>query len=73
MGVLIAIVAIVSAVIILPGMGILYSHRKNKDKTEIRKLELQKEILELEIEKQARQINLLEKENEKYDKILEGP
>jgi hypothetical protein len=35
-------------------------------------MELEKEILELEIKKQNSQIKLLEEENKKYDKILNG-
>jgi hypothetical protein len=38
--------------------------------TKTRELELQKEILELEIEKQNGQVKLLEEENKKYDKLI---
>jgi hypothetical protein len=41
-----------------------------KTDSEIEKLKLQKEILELETKKQDSQIKLLEAENQKYDKII---
>jgi hypothetical protein len=37
---------------------------------EVEKLKYQKEILELELEKQRNEIKLLEEENRKYDKII---
>jgi hypothetical protein len=54
----------------IPILAITLSYRQNAQKNKIRELELQKEILELEIEKQNGKIKLLEEENKKYDKIL---
>ena len=43
---------------------------KHRRDTELKRLQYQKEILELEIEKQRNEIKLLEEENKKYDKII---
>jgi hypothetical protein len=53
-----------------PILAITLSYRQKTQKNRIRELELQKEILELEIEKQNGQVKLLEEENKKYDKII---
>jgi hypothetical protein len=54
----------------IPLLAITLSYRQKTQKNKIRELELQKEILELEIEKQNGKVKLLEEENKKYDKIL---
>ena len=43
---------------------------KHKREMEVDKLKYQKEILELELEKQRNEIKLLEEENRKYDRII---
>jgi TolA-binding protein len=56
----------------IPIVAIALSYRQKTQKNKIRELELQKEILELEIEKQNGKVKLLEEENKKYDKIING-
>jgi hypothetical protein len=51
-------------------VAIARAYRQKAQKNKIRELELQKEILQLEIEKQKDKIILLETENDKYDKII---
>jgi hypothetical protein len=64
------IVAILSIFIALPGIIFTYAYKSKKDKTELKKLQYQKEILELEIRRDNRRIRLLEEENKKLDKII---
>ena len=54
----------------IPVIAIVLSHKRKTQKNRIRELELQKEILALEVEKQDGRIKLLEEENKKYDKII---
>ena len=54
----------------IPIVAIVLSYRLKSQNTRIRELELQKEILQLEIEKQNGAIRLLEEENKKYDRII---
>ncbi|MDR1072422.1 MAG: hypothetical protein LBL45_01950 [Treponema sp.] len=56
----------------IPILAISLSYRQKSQKNKIREMELQKEILELEIEKQRGDIKLLEEESKKYDKIISG-
>jgi hypothetical protein len=51
-------------------VAITLSYKQKNQKNKIKELELQKEILELEIEKQNGQVKLLEEENKKYDKMI---
>jgi hypothetical protein len=69
---LIAIVAVISLFIGFPGILFLFIANYQKKKMEIKKLEYETRKLELEIEKQNNQIKLLEAENKKYDKIING-
>ena len=48
----------------------LRDHGKHKRETELEKLKYQKEILDLELEKQRNDIKLLEEENRKYDNVI---
>jgi beta-lactam-binding protein with PASTA domain len=66
------IVAIVSSLVVLPGMIFLFVSNNKKRKAEIEKMKYQKELLELEIEKEKVQIKRLEEENKKYDRIIAG-
>ena len=66
-GVLIPIIALS-----IPIVAITLSYKQKTQKNRIRELELQKEIFELEIEKQNSKAKLLEEENKKYDKIING-
>jgi hypothetical protein len=54
----------------IPIVAITLSYRQKTQKNKIRELELRKEILELEIERQNSDVKLLEEENKKLDKII---
>ena len=54
----------------IPIVAIVLSHKRSSQISRIRELELQKEILHLEIEKQSGEIKMLEAESKKYDKII---
>jgi hypothetical protein len=54
----------------IPIVAITLSYKQKAQKNKIRELELQKEILELEIEKQNGKVKLLEEENKKLDKMI---
>jgi len=54
----------------IPIIAIILSHKQRTQKDKLKELELQKEILSLEVEKQNGKIKLLEAENSKYDKII---
>jgi cell shape-determining protein MreC len=54
----------------IPFFAIYISHKQKTQKNKIREMELQKEILELEIEKQNSRVKLLEEENKKLDRDL---
>ena len=58
------------AALSIPIVAIVLSHKRKTQDTRIRELELQKEILQLEVEKQNANIKLLEEENKKYDKLI---
>ena len=64
------IVAIISVFGIAPAILFSFLYKTTKDKHELKKMQYQKEILELEVEKQNNQIKLLEEENKKLDKII---
>ena len=54
----------------IPIIAITLAHKSKKQQNDIKALELKKQILELEIEKQNSQVKLLEEENKKLDKIV---
>jgi len=58
------------AALAIPILAIVLSHNRKTQDTRIKELELQKEILQLEVEKQNGMVKLLEEENKKYDKII---
>jgi len=67
--------ALVALIIVIGTLGLIsaiffFVSRIVKGHTEISKMKIQKEILELEIQKQNSQIKLLEEENKKYDKLI---
>jgi hypothetical protein len=70
--ILIPIVAVISVFIGFPWILFLFITNNQKRKMELKKLEYETKKLELEIEKQNNQIKLLEEENKKYDKIING-
>ena len=71
MGFLLGLIAI-AGTFAIPIVAIALTHGAKFQKDKIRELELRKEILELEIKKQNDNIKLLEEENRKYDKIIDG-
>jgi hypothetical protein len=58
------------AALSIPIIAITLGHKQKFQNSKIKEMELQKEILELEIEKQNSKIKLLEEENKKLDKII---
>ena len=56
----------------LTGMVFLFVNKMVKADYEFKNLKTKKEILELEIRKQENQIKLLEEENKKYDRLING-
>jgi hypothetical protein len=58
------------AALAIPILAIVLSHNRRTQDTRIKELELQKEILKLEVEKQNGMVKMLEEENKKYDKII---
>lgn len=68
-------IALLSLLVGLPAIVFTFVNKniKNKRENEIEKLKYQKEILELEIEKENKHIKLLEEENKKLDKIIYEP
>jgi hypothetical protein len=64
------LLAILSIFVILPGMILTFAYRNKKNKNELKKLEYEREILQLEMEKDNLRIKLLEEENKKLDKII---
>ena len=54
----------------IPIIAICLSHVRKTQANKIKEMELQKEILELEVEKQNSKIKLLEEENKKLDRII---
>jgi len=66
----IAIAGIISVFGIAPAIIFSFIYKVKKNKHELKKMQYQKEILELEVEKQNNQIKLLEEENRKLDKII---
>ena len=63
-------IIVVLAALAIPIIAIIMGHAGGSQKNKLRELELKKEILELEIEKQNSAIKLLEEENKKYDRII---
>jgi hypothetical protein len=70
MGSLLVKLLIPMAALSIPITAIVLSYREKTQKNRLREMELQKEILKLEIEKQNSTIELLEKENKKLDRII---
>jgi hypothetical protein len=72
MGVLIPIVAILAIFIGAPAIVFSFISNTKKNSNEVKKLQVQKEILELELKKEELQIKRLEEENKKYDLIIKS-
>jgi len=54
----------------IPITAIVLSYKQKAQKNKMQELQLQKEILQLEIEKQNSTIKLLEEENKKMDRLI---
>jgi flagellar biosynthesis/type III secretory pathway M-ring protein FliF/YscJ len=72
MGVLIPIVAILAIFIGAPAIVFSFIWNTKKSSNEMKKLQYEKEIMELELKKEELQIKRLEEENKKYDHLLKG-
>jgi hypothetical protein len=68
-GVITGSIAVIALFVGLPGIVLHFIYKCKKNKTEM--IKHQKELLEIEIEKEKIQLKLLEEENKKYDKIIE--
>ena len=66
------IIAIVTTAGTLGLIGTIFTFvsKMVKGQLDVNKLKIQKEILELELQKQNNQIKLLEEESKKYDRII---
>jgi hypothetical protein len=71
MGIFIPVIAIFSIFIGAPAVVFSFIYMTQKEKNELKKLQLRKEILEAETEKEKIQMLRLEAENKRYDQILE--
>ena len=60
------------AALSIPVTAIVLSHKRKSQNNKLKELELQREILQLEIDKQNNTIRLLENESHKLDKIIDG-
>ena len=58
------------AVFSIPITAIVLSYKRKVQLDKIKEMELQKEILELEIEKQNSKVKLLEEENKRLDRMI---
>jgi len=54
----------------IPIIAIVLSHSRKTQDNKLKEMQLKKEILELELQKQNGQIKLLEEENKNLDKII---
>jgi hypothetical protein len=66
----IPILGIVSSLFVLPVTVFGFILIIRKQKTDIQKLEIKKEMMELEVQKVKISLELLEAENRKYDRII---
>jgi len=66
------IIAILSSLVGIPVIvfGFIYLNIRNKRALEV--VKLQKEMLELEVEKERLKLDLLDEENAKYDRLIES-
>ena len=52
--------------------AIVYEYKIKKDKTEVKKLQLEKEILQLEITKQDNQLSILQADTKHMNNIIDN-
>ncbi|MDR2807766.1 MAG: hypothetical protein LBB43_02030 [Spirochaetaceae bacterium] len=67
---LIPITAILSIFVATPAIVFSFIYHLNKNRDEVKKLQLQKEILELEIEKEKVHLLKIEAESKQYDRLI---
>jgi len=67
LGILTIALAALSVVLV----AIVFEHKQKTQINRIKEMELKKQIMELEIEKQNSRIKLLETENKELDKIIQ--
>jgi hypothetical protein len=68
----IPVLGIVFSLFILPATVFGFILIIRKQKTDIQKLEIKKQMLELELQKEKVSLRLLEEENKKYDRLIES-
>jgi hypothetical protein len=68
---LIPILGIISSLIITPAIVFGFIFLMRKAKTDVEKLKYQKEIIQLEMQKEELHLKTILEENKKYDKLLE--
>ncbi len=66
------IIAILSSLIGIPVIVFGFIYLNIKSKRAIEMMRIKKEMLELEIEKERMNVRMLEAENMKYDRIING-
>ena len=66
------IIAILSVFIGAPSIIFLFIYHSKQAKRDIEKLAFQREILQLEVEKERLHLAALEEENRKLDRIIDG-
>jgi cell shape-determining protein MreC len=64
------IIAVITSLAVAPAIVFSFIYFLKKGKREIEKMKYQKEILELEIEKEKIRLKSLEEENKKLDRII---
>jgi hypothetical protein len=69
---IVGLVSVISIFVVLPGIIFFTSYMKKKARIELEKIQYQKEILELEIQKNETSLKMLEEENRKYDRLING-
>ncbi|MDR2149395.1 MAG: hypothetical protein LBO67_00940 [Spirochaetaceae bacterium] len=70
--IMIAIISVLSLFVVAPTVVFSFIYHLEKNKNEIRKLQIQKEILALELEKEKLQLLKLEAESKQYDRLING-
>jgi hypothetical protein len=65
-------ILVVSVFLLVPLASAIVMYKMKKAEEDTKRLHAQKEILELEIEKQRNQLKLLEAENRNLDKLIDG-
>lgn len=69
---LVPIVSVLSLFVFAPAIVFSFIYFSKRNKFKLEELRYKKEMLELEIEKENAHIKMLEAENAKYDRLIEG-